>query len=146
MMNYWELHVWENIGRKYKRRDDILKSSSNVHPTPSDFVINPLPTKLNLRLFFPKMVMAPIIHQKNHVIFSKCDNVIENIQIHMSWQSFFLVWNFAQIWKINMKREYSTTFFFKEKIIRFPKNWKSGWNILYWFWFGNNILNVEIGS
>jgi hypothetical protein len=36
-----------------------------------------------MKLPYPKMVKAPIIHKKNNVIISKCDNVIENIQIHM---------------------------------------------------------------
>jgi hypothetical protein len=30
------------------------------------------------------MIKAPIVHKKIHVILSKCDNVIENIQLHMS--------------------------------------------------------------
>jgi hypothetical protein len=34
------------------------------------------------------MIMAPIIHKKN-VILLKCGNVIENIQINMSWWVFF---------------------------------------------------------
>jgi hypothetical protein len=41
-----------------------------------------------MKLFFPKMVMASIIG-KIHVILSKCDNVIENIQIHVSFFFWF---------------------------------------------------------
>jgi hypothetical protein len=58
------------------------------------------------------MVMAPIIC-KIYVILSKSDNVIENIQIHIS--SFLSIWNSAQMWKINMKKEYLIIFFFWEK-------------------------------
>jgi hypothetical protein len=66
--------------------------------------------------------MAPI---KNHVIFLKCNNVTENIQIHMSQQLFFFwIWNFSQIWKINMKKEY-----IEIHVATFP----------YWIWFGNNF-------
>jgi hypothetical protein len=36
-------------------------TSSNVHPTPSDFVTNPEPTKLDMKLLFPNIIMAPII-------------------------------------------------------------------------------------
>jgi len=43
-------------------------------------------TKLNMKLLSPKIVMALIICEI-HVILSKCHNVIENIQIHIS--SFF---------------------------------------------------------
>jgi len=39
-----------------------------------------------MKLLSPKMVMAPIVF-KIQVILSKCDNVIENIQIYIS--SFF---------------------------------------------------------
>jgi hypothetical protein len=54
------------------------------------------------------MVMAPIIHQKNDVIFSKCDNVIENIQIHMSWQFFFF---FGLKFCTNVKNQYEKGIF-----------------------------------
>ncbi len=35
---------------------------------------------------------------------------------------FFWVWNFVQMWKINMKRKYLVTFVFEKTIIRFAKN------------------------
>ncbi len=56
-----------------------------------------------MKLFFPKMVMAPIIC-KIHVILSKCDNVIENIQIHIS--SFF-----GLKFCINVKNKYKKAIF-----------------------------------
>jgi hypothetical protein len=45
------------------------------------------------------------------------------------------VWNFAQMWKTNMKKEYSITMslFFEKKFISFPKIWKSCYNFPYWF-------------
>jgi hypothetical protein len=62
--------------------------------------------------------------QKLYIILSNCDNVIENIQIHMPWQVFFFfsVWNFSKPWKINMKKINLVIFFFEKKIIRFVKN------------------------
>jgi hypothetical protein len=59
---------------------------SNVQPTPSDFLTNPYQTKLNMKLISPTMVKA---HVKNSYNSLKCDNMIENIQIHMSWHVFF---------------------------------------------------------
>jgi hypothetical protein len=66
-----------------------------------------------------KMVMAFIIH-KIHVIFSKCDNVIENIQIHMWWQIFLFCLKFCT----NVKNKYGNRVFefFGGKNIRFAKN------------------------
>jgi hypothetical protein len=41
----------------------------------------------------PQMTLSPIhkLPKKIHAILSKCDNVIENIQICMSWQVFFFL-------------------------------------------------------
>jgi hypothetical protein len=36
-----------------------------------------------MKLLSPKMIVAPIVH-KIQIILSKCDNVIENIQRHIS--------------------------------------------------------------
>jgi len=55
------------------------------------------------------------------------ENVIETIQIHMSWQVFFFGLKFCTNVKKYMKREY--LIFFKNKIIKFAKNWKSCCNI-----------------
>jgi hypothetical protein len=41
------------------------------------------PRKLKIKLLSPKMVIHPSL-AKFHVILSKCDNVIENIEINMS--------------------------------------------------------------
>ncbi len=86
------------------------------------------------------MVMAPT-YAKIQVLFSKCDNMIGNIQIHMSWQVFFLVWNFGQMWKINMKKEYLIIFL--KKTVDMQKNEKHVVTFPYWFWFDNKILNVK---
>jgi hypothetical protein len=42
-----------------------------------------------MKLLSSKMIMTLIMHKKNYIILSKCDNVIENFQIHMSRQLFF---------------------------------------------------------
>jgi hypothetical protein len=53
---------------------------------------------------------------------------------------FFLVWNFAQMWKINMKREYLIIYyFFKSLDLQKIKNHAT---FPYWFWFGEKNLNV----
>jgi hypothetical protein len=85
--------------------------------------------------------------QKFMLFFSKCDNVIENIQIHMSWQIVFnfFVWKFAQMWRINMKREFFF-YIFENKVIKFPKIEKDFATFPCKFWFGSNFLNVYIGS
>ncbi len=75
------------------------------------------------------MVMAHII-RKIHVIFSKCDNVIENIQIHIS--SLFDL-KFCTNVKTNMKRESKHFCFLKRKSLYFQKIE----NHVYWFWFSN---------
>jgi hypothetical protein len=56
----------------------------------------------------------------------QCDWKHPNIHVTTS---LFLLWNFAQMWKINMKREYSITSFFEKKITRFVEKWKSCCNI-----------------
>ncbi len=118
----------------------FLAISSNVHPGPST-----KPRKLKIKLLFPKMVIHPSL-AKFRGILSKCDNVIENIEIHMSWEVFFLVWNFAQMWKINMKREYLIICFFGRKqsldLQKIENHQNHVVTFLYWFWFGNNFLNV----
>jgi hypothetical protein len=53
---------------------------------------------------------------------------------------FFLVWKFVQMWKINMKGEYLN--FFEKKFIRLKIMLKIVTTSPYWFWFGNNFLNV----
>jgi hypothetical protein len=77
-----------------------------------------------MKLPYPKKVKAPIIH-KNSCNYSKFDNVIENIQIHMPWRAFFFFFfgeKFAQLWKINMNGEYLIIFYNKK--IRFSKKLK----------------------
>jgi hypothetical protein len=72
-----------------------------------------------MELFFPKNGYGTHHIQKINVILSKCDTVIENIQIHvisllyfiLFYFKFFPVKFFAQMWKINMKRKYLISFF-----------------------------------
>jgi hypothetical protein len=60
------------------------------------------------------MVMAFIIH-KNSCNSFKCDDVIlKTFKYTCDDKSFYFVWNFAQIWKINMKRE-CLIFFWEKK-------------------------------
>jgi hypothetical protein len=55
---------------------------------------------------------------------------------------FYLIEIFAQIQKINMKREYSTTFFKRKNSLNLQKNKNNVTTFPYWFGFGNKILNV----
>ncbi len=88
-------------------------TSSNVHPNPSDktqVTLSPIHNPQNLiwNYFFQTWLWHPS-YSKIHVILSKCDNVIENIQIHMSWwvSFFFLGLKFC----INAKNEYEKGIF-----------------------------------
>jgi hypothetical protein len=45
-----------------------------------------------MKLFSPKIIKPSIIQEKKNVIRSKRENLIENIQIHMSWQFLFFLW------------------------------------------------------
>ncbi len=119
-------------------------AQSDTRPTRFGSIFpNFITTKLNMKILSPKMVMAPII-SKIYVILSKCDNVIENIQIHTSWSIFFvLVWNFAQLWKIIMKREHLITFFFlRKKLLDLQKIKNHVVTFSYLFQFGNKLFNV----
>ncbi len=69
-----------------------------------------------MKLLFSKNDYGTYLsYTKINVILSKCDNVIENIQIHMPWRVFLLVWKFSQMWKIYIWREISSPFFFEKK-------------------------------
>jgi hypothetical protein len=66
--------------------------------------------------------------------------MIENIQIRMLQQVFFLVWIFSQMWKIYMKKEYFITFFIEKKIIKFQKIKNHAVTFPYWFWSSVKFL------
>ncbi len=55
---------------------------------------------------------------------------------------FFLVRNFAQMWKINMKREYLISFSKEKKSLNLQKIENDVATFPCWFWFGNNVLSV----
>jgi hypothetical protein len=82
--------------------------------------------------------------QKIHIIPSKCDNVIENIQIHISRRAFFLFsflgWNFAQMWKINIWQWNIWSLFLEKKVIRYFLIKNHVVTFPYWFWLGNEFL------
>jgi len=79
-----------------------------------------------MKQFSSKMVMALIIH-KIHVILSKCDDVIENIQIHMWWQILLFCLKFCT----NVKNENRIfDFFGKKKSLDLQKNRIFCYNIL----------------
>jgi hypothetical protein len=61
--------------------------------------------------------------QKNYVIFSKCDNVIENHSITHAMTSLFLflIFDYLYIY-INMKTKYSMTFFWTKMSLDFQNN------------------------
>jgi hypothetical protein len=67
-------------------------------------------------VFFKKWLWHPS-YAKLYIILSKSDNVIENIQIHHAMTSllFFLVCNFAQLWKKKYEKKDLPTFFFEKK-------------------------------
>jgi hypothetical protein len=66
-------------------------------------------TQLNMKILSPKMVMAPIVHKNKNVISSKCDNVIESIQIHMPWRVLFFF--FGLKFCTNVKNKYEKRIF-----------------------------------
>jgi hypothetical protein len=76
-----------------------------------------------MKLLSLKIVMAPIIH-KIHVFFSKCDNVIENIQKHFIF--IFLGLKFCMNVKNNYKKKIFNHFSFlknlRKKSLDFQKN------------------------
>jgi len=65
------------------------------------------------------MVMAPIIVCKTYVILSKSDNVIENIQIHIS--SLFDLKFCTNVKKQNEKRIFDHFCFLRKKSLDFQK-------------------------
>ncbi len=111
-------------------------------------------TKLNMKILFPKMVMAPIIHKKlcNFFKMWQCDWNHSNTHAMKSFFFFFFFFFFfgvliflkclKKVWKEN-----NGHFFFWEKnsldlqkiknhVVTFP----------YWFWLGNKFLKGLIGS
>jgi hypothetical protein len=72
-----------------------------------------------MKLLSPKMVVAPIVC-KIQVILSKCDNVIENIQIHIS--SFFGLKFCTNVKNKYEKGIFDHFLFLRKKIIRYFKN------------------------
>jgi len=111
-------------------------TSPNVHP--SQLTLSPIHNhKIKSENTFSKNCYGTS-YTKNYVILSKCDNVIKNIQIHMPWRVFFfLVWNFAQMWKNKMRKEYLVTFFFwRKKPLDLQKIKNHIETFAYWFWFG----------
>jgi hypothetical protein len=61
-----------------------------------------------MKLFFSKNGYGTHHTQKIHVILSKCDHVIENIQIHMWWPVLFFGLNFFT----NVKNKYEKGIFY----------------------------------
>jgi hypothetical protein len=52
-----------------------------------------------MKMFSSKYDYGTHYKQKIHIIFSKCDNAIENIQIHISWWIFFFFFGFEILHK-----------------------------------------------
>jgi hypothetical protein len=81
--------------------------------------------------------------QKNWVIFSKCDNVIENIQIHMSWWFYFFNLKFHTNVKNKYEKEiFDDVFFLTKMSLDFQNNENHVVTFSYWFWCGSKFLNV----
>jgi len=93
-------------------------------PTPNDFVTNPKPTKLNMKPLYPNIIKAFIIHKISCNFFKmwQCDWKHSNTIV--TTNLFSLFWKFAQMWKINMRKEHLIIYIFWEKIISSPKDWK----------------------
>jgi hypothetical protein len=87
-----------------------------------------------MKLLSSKMAVTPIVC-KIYVILSKSDNVIENIQIHIS--SFFDLKFCTNVKKINEKRIFDHFSFLRKKSLDFQKIE----NHVYWFCFGD--LNLK---
>ncbi len=87
------------------------------------------------------MIMAPIIC-KNHAIFSKCDNVIENIEIYMLHKRLlFFGLKFCIKVKYKYEKKIFDHFFFDKTIIRFmKKKFNHVVTFPYWFLFGNKKI------
>jgi hypothetical protein len=82
-------------------------------------------------------------YTKIHVILLKCDNVIENIQIHMSWWvSFFGLKFCINVKNIYEKGIFNHIFLGTKKSLDLQKVNNHIVTFAYWFWFGNKILNV----
>jgi hypothetical protein len=71
-------------------------------------------TKLKMKLLSLKMVVAPIIHKTSCNSFERCQCDWKDWKYTCDDEVFFLVWNFAQTWKITMKREYLIWFFWEK--------------------------------
>ncbi len=85
-------------------------------------------TKLNMKIFFLKMIMAPIIHKNSCNSFKmwQCENI--QIQI-LWWVFFFLGLKFCPNVKNKYEKRIFDHCFFYKKFIRFAKNKKSCCNI-----------------
>jgi len=93
-----------------------------------------------MKLLSPKMNMAPIIC-KIHVILSKCHNVIENIQIHIS--SFFGL-KFCTNIKNKYKKGICDHFCsLRKKSLHFQKIENPVVIFFYWFYFGKFLKNFK---
>jgi hypothetical protein len=92
-----------------------------------------------MKLLSPKMIMVPIT-RKIHVILSKCENVIEKIQINIL--SFLNLKIFTTM-KNKYKKGISDPFcFLRKKSFDFQKIENHVVTFLYLFWFGKKNLNV----
>jgi len=92
-----------------------------------------------MKLFSLKMVMAPIIH-KIYVIFSKCDNVIENIQI--LFFSFFFGLKFCT----NVKNKYEKKIFDHFPFLKILRKKSSDFqkienDVVTYFFIGFSLVN-----
>jgi hypothetical protein len=97
----------------------------------------------NMKLFFPNMVMAPIIPKNSCNSFKvwQCGWKHSNTHVITSFFFFFFfwVWKFSQMWIINMKRDYLIFLGGRKKSLYLQKNENHVATFPYWFWFGNNF-------
>jgi hypothetical protein len=107
--------------------------------TQSQMTVSPIHNSQNwIWNYFLQKWLWHSSYTKIHVILSKCDDVIENIQIHMWWKIYFIFFNFAEMWKINMKRKY--LILFEKKSLNLHKTKNHVATFSYWFCFSNNFL------
>jgi len=109
-------------------------------PSPKSLYHTSIAHKTKYETTFFKNDYGHPLYTKIYIILSKRDNVIENIQIRISWQMFFFGLKICT----NMKNKYEKGIFdfFIKKLLDLKKVNNYVMTFPYWFWFGNIFFNV----
>ncbi len=99
-------------------------------PQPNWLCHQSITTRLNIKTLSPKMVMALIICKNLCNSFKMWQFYWKHSNTHAMTSPFFFFWdwNFAQVWKINMKREFFWSLFFLEKKVI----WSAKIKVMLW--------------